>query len=46
MSQQLSFSDSEFTSKRRKTRKELFLGRMNELIPWQQREAQTEPFYP
>ena len=32
-------SDSEFTSKRRKTRKELFLSRMNELIPWQQLEA-------
>jgi hypothetical protein len=38
--------DTEFTSKRRKTRKELFLGRMNELIPWQQLEAQIEPFYP
>ena len=43
---QLSFADTEFTSKRRKTRKELFLGRMNELIPWQQLEAQIEPFYP
>lgn len=43
---QFSFADIEFTSKRRKTRKELFLGRMNELIPWQQLEAQIEPFYP
>lgn len=43
---QLSFADTEFTSKRRKTRKELFLGRMNELISWQQLEAQIEPFYP
>ena len=43
---QLSFADTEFTSKRRKTRKELFLGRMNELIPWLQLEAQIEPFYP
>ncbi len=43
---QLSFADSEFTSKRRKTRKELFLGCMNELIPWQQLEALIEPFYP
>ncbi|RCW90107.1 transposase-like protein DUF772 [Marinomonas foliarum] len=43
---QLSFADTEFTSKRRKTRKELFLGRMDELIPWQQLEAQIEPFYP
>ena len=43
---QLSFADTEFTSKRRKTRKELFLGRMDELIPWQQLEDQIEPFYP
>ena len=43
---QLSFADTEFTSKRRKTRKELFLGRMDELIPWQQLEDQIDPFYP
>ena len=43
---QLSFADTEFTSKRRKTRKELFLGCMNKLIPWQQLEALIEPFYP
>ena len=43
---QISFTDTEFTSKRRKTRKELFLGRMNKLIPWQQLEAQIDPFYP
>ncbi len=43
---QLSFADTEFTSKRRKTRKELFLSRVDELIPWQQLEAQIEPFYP
>ncbi|MCB5163233.1 IS5/IS1182 family transposase, partial [Marinomonas sp. E8] len=36
MMNQLSFADTEFTSKRRKTRKELFLSRMDELIPWQQ----------
>ena len=43
---QLSSADTEFTSKRRKTRKEFFLARMNELIPWLQLEAQIEPFYP
>lgn len=43
---QLSFADTEFTSKRRKTRKELFLGGMNKLIPWQQLEALIERFYP
>jgi hypothetical protein len=31
----LTFADSEFTHKRRQTRKEKFLGRMEKLIPWQ-----------
>ena len=34
MDHQLSFADSEFNSKRRQTRKEKFLGRMEKLIPW------------
>ena len=38
--------DSEFNNKRRKTRKEIFLSRMNELMPWDQLEAVIEPFYP
>ena len=33
MSQQLTFADSEFSSKRRQTRKEVFLGRMDDLLP-------------
>ncbi len=32
MGQQLSFSDSEFTQKRRQRRKEIFLAHMDELI--------------
>lgn len=43
---QLTFADSEFNNKRRKTRKEIFLSRMNELMPWQRLENQIEPFYP
>jgi transposase, IS5 family len=43
---QLSFADTEFTCKRRKTRTEIFLFRMNELMPWDQLEAVIEPFYP
>lgn len=43
---QLSFADTEFATKSRETRKELFLGRMEELIPWQQLESQIQPFYP
>lgn len=31
---QVSFADAEFTQKRRQTRKERFLTRMDEIIPW------------
>ncbi len=46
MSQQLTFADSEFSSKRRQTRKEIFLSRMDNLLPWTQRLELIEPFYP
>ncbi|MDE8602606.1 hypothetical protein M3I01_006655 [Marinomonas sp. RSW2] len=46
MSHQLTFADSEFNNKRRKTRKEIFLSRMNKLKPWDQLEVLIEPFYP
>ena len=46
MSQQLTFADSEFDSKRRQTRKEKFLGRMEKLVPWQRLESVIEPHYP
>ncbi|AWY01116.1 transposase [Marinomonas primoryensis] len=46
MSHQLTFTDSEFNNKRRKTRKVIFLSRMNELIPWAQLKAIIQPFYP
>jgi transposase, IS5 family len=39
MSHQLTFADSEFNNKRRKTRKEISHFRMNELMPWDQLEA-------
>ena len=44
MSHQLTFADSEFNDKRRKTRKEIFLSRMNKLMPWNQLETVIEPF--
>ena len=34
MSHQLTFGDSEFSSKRHQTRKEIFLSRMDQLLPW------------
>lgn len=46
MDRQLSFSDAEFTQKRRQTRKEIFLARMDKLIPWPCLEAIIEPHYP
>jgi IS5 family transposase len=46
MPHQLTFADREFNNKRRKTRKEIFLSRINELMPWDQLEAVIEPFYP
>ncbi len=46
MDQQLTFADSEFSNKRRQTRKEKFLGRMDTLIPWARLEDVIEPHYP
>jgi len=46
MDHQLSFADSEFTNKRRQTRKEKFLGRMEKLIPWSRLIAVIGPHYP
>ena len=46
MNQQLTFADSEFSSKRRQTRKEIFLSRMDNLLPWPQLLEVIEPFYP
>lgn len=46
MDHQLTFADSEFNQKRRRTRKEIFLGRMDKLIPWSRLESIIEPHYP
>lgn len=46
MSQQFTFADSEFSSKRRQTRKEIILSRMDNLLPWSQLLDVIEPFYP
>ncbi|SHG08823.1 hypothetical protein SAMN02745753_03255 [Marinomonas polaris DSM 16579] len=46
MSHHLTFVGSEFNNKRRKTRKEIFHARMNELMSWDQLEAIIESFYP
>ena len=46
MDHQLTFADSEFNQKRRRTRKEIFLSRMDKLIPWNRLESIIEPHYP
>ena len=43
---QPTFADLEFQGKKRKTRRELFLERMDGLIPWQRLEERIWPFYP
>ena len=40
------FSDLEYQGKKRKTRRELFLERMDGLITWQKLEDRIRPFYP
>ncbi len=43
---QMSFSEAEYQHKKRKTRREKFLERMNALIPWSKLEKCIAPFYP
>ena len=46
MTHQPSFSQAEFTTKKKTTRREKFLTRMEALIPWTKLLAVIEPFYP
>ena len=46
MNHPLTFADSEFNGKRRKTHKELFLARMEALLPWAMMLEVIEPVYP
>ena len=43
---QPTFADLEYEGKKRKTRREVFLERMDSLIPWGQLEERIRPFYP
>ena len=40
------FADLEYQGKKRRTRREIFLERMDGLIPWQRLEDRIRPFYP
>ncbi|MCH8497308.1 MAG: IS5 family transposase [Marinobacter sp.] len=43
---QLTFSEAEYQIKKRKTRREVFLERMDKLIPWKQLEKKVARHYP
>ena len=38
---QMTFCEAEYQNKKRKTRREIFLERMDKLIPWKQLEKKT-----
>lgn len=42
---QMSFSDAEYRTKRKQTRREKFLAEMDKVIPWRRLEKRIEPFY-
>ena len=44
--EQSTFAELEHDTKKRQTRREVFLERMDALIPWGRLEACIEPFYP
>jgi IS5 family transposase len=46
MAHQPSFSQAEFAAKKKTTRREKFLARMEEVIPWARLLAVIEPHYP
>ena len=43
---QRTFADVDYESKKRKTRREVFLERMDRLIPWEELEVRIRPYYP
>lgn len=43
---QMSFGDAEYAGKRKQTRREVFLGEMEQVVPWKSLLTLIEPFYP
>jgi IS5 family transposase len=43
---QMSFGDAEYAGKRKKTRREVFLAEMEQVVPWKSLLKLIEPFYP
>ncbi len=46
MTEQPTFADLEYQYKRRKTRREVFLEKLDALVPWSRLEGRIEPYYP
>ena len=44
MADQPTFADLDYNSKKRKTRREVFLKRMERLVPWEQLEGLIRPY--
>ena len=44
--EQATFSELDHDSKKRRTRREVFLGKMDRLVPWERLEKRIEPFHP
>lgn len=44
--EQLSFVDYEYTLRRKKTRRDTFLEKMNKLLPWEEWAEMVKPHYP
>ncbi len=45
MTDQASFADLEYQGKKRRTRREVFLERMESLVPWEKLEGRIRPRY-
>ncbi len=43
---ELSFGDAEYAGKRKKTRREVFLEEMEQVVPWKSLLSLIEPCYP
>jgi IS5 family transposase len=46
MKRQISFAESEFSGKKKTTRRERFLGEMEKVVPWERLVALIKPHYP
>ena len=46
MDDQLSFASLDFAAKKKRTKRDMFLGEMSAVVPWGMLEQLIEPHYP